>query len=106
MILGPKTTLTLKRSTQTVDSMGSFVDTWAAVASIKGVLYAEYGQEIIQNRKRTVTVSHIFICDIPEVTPTELDIFVDSSGQVYEIIFVDNVAMDNQHLEIMLNRRT
>jgi len=106
MVLGPQTTLTLKRSTSTMDSMGSYTETWVSIETITGVFYAEWGQEVVQNRKDIVLVNHVFICDIPTILPTEKDILVDSSGQIYDILFVDNVAVANHHLEILLNRRT
>ncbi len=104
MVLGPKTTLILQRMTETVDSMGSYTDTWANVATFKGVMHAEWGNEMIEHKKKQVRVSHIFICDIPDVMPTEKDRFKDSSNQYYDILFADNVQGD--HLEISLLRNT
>jgi SPP1 family predicted phage head-tail adaptor len=103
-MIGPKTTLTLKRRTNVIDSMGSPTTTWAVKSTIKGMFFAQGGNEVIENEKETVRVSHKFDCDNQTIVPTEKDILVDSDGQIYEILFVGKPQ--NRHLEIKLVRRT
>ena len=101
---GPKTTLTLQRSTLTEDSMGGFSTTWATIATIKGVFWAKDGNEVLEQNKTTVRVSHGFTGDTPTTIPTEKDQLLDSAGKIYEILFVDRPQM--KHIELKLLQRT
>lgn len=101
---GPKTSMTLQRATETEDSMGTYSFVWATVATIKGVLWAKDGNEVLEQNKTTVRVSHGFVGDTPSIIPTENDRLLDSSGNVYEILFVDRPQL--KHIELKLLQRT
>lgn len=102
---GPKTTLTLQRRTEVRDSAGSYTTTWATVGTIKGVFYASGGDELVEHEKKTVRVTHGFICERQStaMTPTESDRMLYGS-QTYEIVFVDEVQL--HHLELRMVART
>ena len=102
-IPGPKSTLTLQRATETFDSMGGTDFVWSTLSTIKGFFYAQSGNELIEYDKKTVRITHKFICDIQKITPVERDRFLDKDGKIYEILFADD--MQGVHLEISCLRR-
>ena len=75
-MIGPKTTLTLKRNTETVDAAGGRTTTWATIKSIKGVLSTIRGNERLSADKLTVIADFYFYMDYPKgFTVTEEDEF-------------------------------
>jgi len=102
-MIGKKTTLELRRKTETSDGMGGFTITWAGLRNITDVLSTIRGDERLSADKLTVIASHYFYIDFPiGETITEADIFVKGTT-TYKIIYINNVGHNqNRRLRITL----
>lgn len=80
MPVGPKTTLTLERYTETFTGTGASSFTWRTLYKLTGVLNALSGSENIVYNKETVEVTHKFKINYPQsLTITEKDRFKTGS---------------------------
>jgi len=102
-MIGKKTTLELRRKTETSDGLGGFTITWAGLRNITGVLSVIRGDERLSADKMTVIASHYFYIDYPiGETITEKDIFVKGTTE-YKIIYINNMGhSQNRRLRITL----
>ena len=102
-MIGKKTILELKRKSLVSDGMGGFVEGWAGLRNITGVLSTLRGAERLAADKITVVADFNFYIDFPiGVTITEADIFVKGTTE-YKIIYINNVgANQDRRLQITL----
>ena len=102
-MIGKKVTLELRRKTLVSDGMGGFVEGWAGLRNITGVLSTIKGAERVAADKITVIADYNFYIDFPVgITITEADIFVKGTTE-YKIIYINNVgANQNRRLQITL----
>jgi len=102
-MIGKKTTLELKRKILVSDGMGGFVEGWAGLRNITGVLSTIRGIERVAADKITVIADYYFYIDFPVgVAITEADIFVKGTTE-YKIIYINNVgANQDRRLQITL----
>ena len=63
MSVGPKTTLTLSRSTATNDNMGGEIFSWASVRNVEGVFSVLSDRERMMYGKKAEAASHKFTVD-------------------------------------------
>lgn len=105
-MIGPKTSLILKRYTETADSMGGKSHTYSTIKTIKGVLSTIRGDERLSADKLTVIADFNFYMDYPNgFTITERDKFYsDSDGtRKFKIMYINNLgANKNRRLKITL----
>jgi len=107
MIIGPKTTLTLKRITSSGDSAGGWTETETTIKSIKGVLSTIRGNERLSADKLTVIADYYFYMDYPKgFTVTEEDLFYLDSRE-FKIIYINDMgANQNNRYKITLKEET
>ena len=104
-MIGPKTTLILKRKTEEADSAGGVTTTLATIKSIKGVLSTIRGNERLSADKLTVIADFNFFMDYPKgFTVTEEDVFYNSDEtRTFKIIHINNLgANQNRKYRITL----
>lgn len=106
-MIGPKTTLTLKRITKTADPAGGWTETEATIKTIKGVLSTIRGAERLSADKLTVVADFYFYMDYPNgFTVTEADIFYLSTRK-FEIKHINDLgANQNNRYRITLKEET
>ena len=102
-MIGKKTILELRRKTLVSDGMGGFVEGWAGLRYITGVLAVIRGIERLSADKLTIIQDHNFYINYPVgITLTELDEFYLGQRR-FKIIFVNNLgASQNLRLKITL----
>uniref|UniRef100_A0A6M3Y1I7 Putative head-tail joining protein n=1 Tax=viral metagenome TaxID=1070528 RepID=A0A6M3Y1I7_9ZZZZ len=102
-MIGKKVTLELRRKTLVSDGMGGFVEGWAGLRNITGVLSTIRGDERLAADKITVVADYNFYIDFPiGVTITEKDIFVKGTTE-YKIIYINNLGnVQDRRLQITL----
>ena len=102
-IIGPKTTLTLKRITKTTDDAGGWTEELTTIKSIKGVLSTIRGDERLSADKKTVIADYYFYMDYPKgFTITETDEFYYGTRK-FKIKYIANLgANQNKILKITL----
>ena len=93
----------LRRKTLVSDGMGGFVEGWAGLRNITGVLSTLRGAERLAADKITVVADFNFYIDYPiGVEITEKDIFVKGTTE-YKIIYINNLGSNqNNRLQITL----
>lgn len=93
-MVGKKTTLVLKRITETADAAGGWTEVEATIKTIKGVLSTIRGNERLSADKLTVIQDHYFFMDYPKgYTITEEDKFYNSDDtRIFEIIHINNLG--------------
>ena len=106
-MIGPKTTLTLKRITKTADSAGGWTEALTTIKSIKGVLSTISGDERLSADKKTVIADYYFYTDYPRgFTITESDEFYLSTRK-FKILYINNLGANmNKRLKITLKEIT
>ena len=91
-MIGPKTTLILKRITKTEDPAGGWTETEATIKTIKGVLSTIRGSERLSADKLTTIADFYFFMDYPKgYTVTQTDIFYLGIRK-FEIIHINNLG--------------
>ena len=102
-MIGKKTTLELKRYSSVSDGMGGFVEGWAGLRNITGVLSTIRGDERLSADKLTIIADFHFYIDFPiGITINEADIFVRGTT-TYKIIYINNMGSNmNRRLKITL----
>ena len=102
-MIGPKTTLTLKRITSTADAAGGWTEALTTIKSIKGVLSTIRGDERLSASKLEVIADYYFYMDYPKgFTITETDELYLSTRQ-FKIIHINNLGANmNKRLKITL----
>ena len=102
-MIGKKTILELRRKSLVSDGMGGFVEGWAGLRNITGVLSTLRGAERLAADKLTVIADYNFYIDYPiGVEITEKDIFVKGTTE-YKIIYISNLGSNqNNRLQITL----
>lgn len=106
-MIGPKTTLTLKRIIKTADDMGGYTTTETTIKSIKGVLSTIRGNERLSADKLTVIADYYFYMDYPKgFTVTEEDLFYLDSRKFKTIYINDMGANQNNRYKITLKEET
>ena len=102
-MIGKKVVLELKRYGSVSDGMGGFVEGWAGLRNITGVLSTIRGDERLSADKLTIIADFNFYIDFPiGVTITEADIFVRGTT-TYKIVYINNLgANQNNKLKITL----
>ena len=104
----PKKDLLLERYTESRDSIGTSVRTWASISTVQGFLTTLSGNERFKYGKTEVESSHLFTVSAktakyPSTTITEKDRFRDTStNKIFDITFVDNIGFANDWLKIYL----
>lgn len=98
-MIGPKTTLILKRKTETADPAGGWTTTEATIKTIKGVLSTIRGNERLSADKLTVIADYYFFMDYPKgYTITEEDKFYNSDEtRTFKIIHINDLGA-NQNI--------
>lgn len=104
-MIGGNITVTLQtKDTATVNDIGERVHAWADSTTLTGWLDLMGGDS-----KRTPFDSklqdstHIFLCDyVPLTGITPASCRLVASGEVYEVLLIDNPMGRNEHLEIYL----
>jgi len=106
-MIGPKTTLVLKRITKTADSAGGWTEALTTIKSIKGVLSTIRGDERLSADKKTVIADYYFYMDYPRgFTITETDEFYLSTRK-FKILYINNLGANmNRRLKITLKEIT
>jgi len=106
-MIGPKTTLVLKRITKTADDAGGWTTALTTIKSIKGVLSTIRGDERLSADKKTVIADYYFYTDYPRgFTITETDEFYLSTRK-FKIIHSNNLGANQNHkLKITLKEIT
>ena len=109
MMLGPKTTCTLNKRTDTVDSSGSYVTTWTLVQTIDGVLLPYKADEAIKYNKETVVADSRLFVDSEAFSSTANEAELKAKAQIvvgsstYDIIEVLNYNTGiGAHYEVMM----
>lgn len=102
-MIGKKTKMELRRKTEVSDGMGGFVEAWAGLRKITGVLSTVRGDERLSADKLTVIADFYFYIDFPiGITITEEDIFVKDTKE-FKIIYLNNMgANQDKRLRITL----
>ncbi len=102
-MIGKKVTLELRRKSLVSDGMGGFVESWAGLRNITGVLSTIRGNERLSADKLTVIADFNFYIDYPiGETITEEDIFQWGIRE-FKITFIADIgANQNQRLRITL----
>ena len=91
-MIGPKTTLTLKRITKTADPAGGWTESEATIKTIKGVLSTIRGNERLSADKLTVIQDYYFFMDYPKgFTVNEKDVFYLSTRS-FKIIHINDLG--------------
>jgi len=110
-MIGKKTIVTIKQSTKVSDGMGSYTETWATLASnLKGVLVARrvsdrFAGERVSGGSTKVFSSHMFIFKKSlSLTITEANRLYDKNNDIYEIVFVNNIAMQDKKFILELRK--
>ena len=106
-IIGPKTTLVLKRITKTTDTAGGWTEALTTVKSIKGVLSTIRGDERLSADKKTVIETHNLYTDYPR------GFVITESDELYyglrkfKILYINNLGANmNKRLKITLKEIT
>lgn len=101
---GPKATFKLQRKTETSDGMGGFTSIWSNVASVRGTLtIVERNEKFISDSTRVKSTHYFMTKYKSELAITEKDSLTFGTD-IFEITFVDNVAMQNRFYEISLRK--
>lgn len=95
----------IQRKTNTRNTLGGFIETWADLMTIEGYLRSLSGDERFAADKKTLFASHVFYTD-PPITITQTDRYLDPSGKAYNIKnapdkVAGNVAMSRLELELI-----
>lgn len=90
---------TIKRPTQSIDSGGAVVLTFADLVSTYGRLRPLTGTEILGNEKLGLVTSHRFYCAVMDIDVKDR-IYDSVNGKTYEIKFVKDPMQMGVHLEI------
>ena len=103
-MVGPKATFKIQRKSGISDNMGGFTTTWSDVVPIRGTLTNVERNEKFMSDATRVKSTHYFMTKYnPNITLTESDRLAFKTD-IYEIIFVDNIAMQNRFWEISLRK--
>ena len=108
-MVGKKTTLILQRTTETLDTMQSVIDTWQALRKIKGVLVTktQRAESFLYDKETTVATHSFFIGRQKGITISTKDRFLQDKGTViYEILHAPIPVGRGNHMEIELIERT
>jgi len=101
MSRGPKTTLTLQSSSETITATG-LTATWSDVDTVKGNLRALKASERLSGEHQTVYATHRFTCrPVTDTTITEKYRFTYGS-RIFDIEFVDDLHEQGKELQIDL----
>ncbi len=106
-MIGKKTTMELRRKTETDDGMGGKTLTWAGLRNITGVLSTIRGNERLSADKLIVIADYYFYIDfLIGETITEEDEFYYGTRK-FKIIHIANIgANQNQRYKITLKEET
>lgn len=106
-MIGKKTTMELRRKTETDDGMGGKRLTWTGLRNITGVLSTIRGNERLSADKLTVIADYYWYIDFPiGETITEEDIFQYGTRE-FKIIYINDIgANQNKRLKITLKEET
>ena len=98
-MIGPKTSLILKRITKTADPAGGWTESEATIKTIKGVLSTIRGNERLSADKLTVIADFYFFMDYPDgFTISESDVFYSSdSTRKFKIKHINDLGA-NQNI--------
>lgn len=105
-MIGGNTTVTLQtKGVATVNSIGERVHTWTDAATLLigwlDLMGGDSKRAPFDSKLQDST--HIFICDyVPLTGITPENSRLVASGDVYEVLLIDNPMGLNQHLEIYL----
>ena len=102
-MIGKKIILELKQYTSVSDGMGGYVNGYAGVRNITGVLSTIRGDERLSADKLTIIADFHFYIDFPiGITINEADIF-QRGTTTYKIVYINNIgANQNNKLKITL----
>ena len=88
-MIGPKTTVTLRRYSESLSGTGASVRVWSDIATLKGTLQTLSGSERFMALKKAVVNTHKFFMDFrKDIVITEKDVLILGS-QTFEITSVD-----------------
>lgn len=106
-MIGKKTTMELRRKTETDDDMGGKTITWAGLRNIEGILSTIRGNERLSADKLTVIADYYFYIDYPiGETITAKDIFQYGTRK-FKLIYINNMgANQSRVLKITLKEET
>lgn len=94
----------IQNKTKTDDGLGGYVETWADVTEMEGVLDMLSGQTSDKAGRPTETSTHIFMQEGIDIASTLAVLSLNSrmiySGKVYYVEYIDTPF--NQHLEVYL----
>ena len=102
-MIGKKIILELKQYTSVSDGFGGYVNGYAGVRNITGVLSTIRGDERLSADKLTIIADFHFYIDFPiGITINEADIFVRGTTE-YKIVYINNLGSNqDQRLKITL----
>lgn len=109
-MIGKKTAVTIKQSAKVSDGMGSYTESWSdLITSLKGTLVARrisdrFAGERLANGVIKTFSSHLFMCNKPSTAITEAHRLYDVNNDVYEIVFVNNIALQDKRLILELRK--
>lgn len=106
-MIGPKTTLTLKRITRTKDAAGGWTETEETIKTVKGVLSTIRGNERLSADKLTVIADYFFFTRYPRgfVVSESDEFWLDT--RKFKIMHICNLgANQNRRLRIVLKEET
>lgn len=105
MTVGPKTTLTLKRSTSVDDGMGGATMTWTKIKNVTGVLSTLSDRERMMYGKKAEESNYKFVVDYQFVgDATTRDQFYDGT-RVFSIDSRENPMNTNRLVVFLLNEK-
>ena len=100
-MIGKKTTMELRRETETSDGKGGYTLGWSGLRNITGVLSTIRGDERLSADKLTVIADYYFYIDYPiGETITEEDIF-QYGLRKFKIIYINDMGA-NQKLRLRI----
>lgn len=102
MAIGPKTTLTLSRSTEIADGMGGFTFTWADVRDVTGTFSTISEKERMMYGKKAAAASYKFVVDYQfssDILVTDRFLY---GSHVDEIIGTENPMNQNRFVIFFL----
>ena len=99
-MIGPKTTLTLKRYSESLGPTGATVKVWSDIALVTGTLQTLSGNERFMALKKAVVNTHKFFMDFRrDITITEKDILV-FGARTFEVTGASSDNMNQQRFSV------
>lgn len=105
-MIGGNAQATIQTKTTIKNAIGERVTTWTDIATIKGFLDYQGGQNDISTYNAKIQeTTHLFLCDYSQlvgkgVTAENARLVCD--GAVYDILLIDDVQEMHKHIEIYL----